>query len=76
LSIPFSRYTSFDYLGSWLYAVFGWLVAGSLFGESLSSKEATICNGVSALQDNNWLLRAYNSDIQVWPGIAGPNLQN
>jgi hypothetical protein len=46
VSIPFSLYTSFDYLGFWLYAVFGLLVAGPLFGESLSSKVATICSGV------------------------------
>jgi len=46
VSIPFSLYTSFDYLGFWLYAVFGLLVAGPLFGESLSSKVAAICTGV------------------------------
>ena len=46
VSIPFSLYTSFDYLGFWLYAVFGLLVAGPLFGESLSSKVAAISTGV------------------------------
>ena len=46
MSIPFSLYTSFDYLGFWLYAVFGLLVAGPLFWESLSSKVAAISTGV------------------------------
>ena len=40
VSIPFSLYTSFDYMGFWLYAVFGLLVAGPLYGDDLSSKVA------------------------------------
>ncbi|MFK7731380.1 MAG: hypothetical protein AB8B48_07135, partial [Pseudomonadales bacterium] len=34
VSIPFSLYTSFDWLGFWLYAVFALLVAGPLWIES------------------------------------------
>jgi hypothetical protein len=46
VSIPFSLYTSFDYLGFWLYAVFALLVAGPLYGESMSSKVAAVTLGV------------------------------
>jgi hypothetical protein len=46
VSIPFSLYTSFDYLGFWLYAVFGLLVAGPLYAESKSSKVAAITAGI------------------------------
>jgi hypothetical protein len=42
VSIPFSLYTSFDYLGFWLYAVFGLLVAGHLYSDDMSSKVAAI----------------------------------
>ena len=49
VSIPFSLYTSFDYLGFWLYAIFGLLVAGPLYGESLSSKVAAVTAGILGL---------------------------
>ena len=45
VSVPFSLYTSFDYLGFWLYAVFALLVAGPLFNESISSKTAAVGAG-------------------------------
>lgn len=32
VSVPFSLYTSFDYLGFWLYSVFALLAAGPLYG--------------------------------------------
>ncbi len=40
VSIPFSLYTSFDWLGFWLYAVFALLVAGPLWavGEAVALK--------------------------------------
>ena len=38
VSIPFSLYTSFDYLGFWLYALFGLIVAGPLSRQSLIAK--------------------------------------
>jgi hypothetical protein len=40
VSIPFSLFTSFDFLGFWLYAVFGLLVARPLFAKSMSAKFA------------------------------------
>ena len=46
VSIPFSLYTSFDYLGFWLYAVFGLLVAGPLYSDDMSSKVAAVTAGV------------------------------
>lgn len=35
VTIPFSLYTSFDFLGFWLYGVFALLAAGPLFGNPL-----------------------------------------
>ena len=46
VSVPFSLYTSFDYLGFWLYAVFGLLIAGPLAGQSLASKVAAVSIGL------------------------------
>ena len=46
VSVPFSLYTSFDYLGFWLYAVFALLVAGPLFNGSISSKTAALGAGL------------------------------
>ncbi|MFT5209231.1 MAG: hypothetical protein ACI9CE_000950 [Flavobacterium sp.] len=46
VSIPFSLYTSFDYMGFWLYAVFGLFVAGPLYGDDMSSKVAAVSAGV------------------------------
>ncbi|MAI16487.1 MAG: hypothetical protein CMP94_03785 [Gammaproteobacteria bacterium] len=46
VSIPFSLYTSFDYLGFWLYAVFALLIAGPLYGDALSNKIAAVSLGV------------------------------
>ena len=49
VSVPFSLYTSFDYLGFWLYAVFGLLVAGPLWGESISAKITAATIGLFGL---------------------------
>ena len=46
VSIPFSLYTSFDYLGFWLYSVFALLVAGPLYGATKSAKVASVSLGV------------------------------
>lgn len=45
-SLPFSLFTSFDYLGFWMYAVFGLLVARPLFRLALSAKIAAIGFGL------------------------------
>jgi hypothetical protein len=46
VSIPFSLYTSFDYLGFWLYSVFALLAAGSLYGDTKSAKIAAVALGL------------------------------
>ena len=46
VSIPFSLYTSFDYLGFWLYGVFAVLVMMPLYGDSSSSKVAAATLGI------------------------------
>jgi hypothetical protein len=49
VSIPFSLYTSFDYLGFWLYAVFGLLVAIPLYGENISTRISAVTIGLFGL---------------------------
>ena len=46
VSIPFSLYTSFDYLGFWLYALFGVLMMKPLFGSDWQSKLIAILVGL------------------------------
>ena len=42
VSIPFSLYTSFDYLGFWLYSMFALLVAMPLYGKTLTAKISSV----------------------------------
>lgn len=49
VSIPFSLYTTFDFLGFWLYAVFALLVAKPMFTDSLSSKITAVTFGLFGL---------------------------
>jgi hypothetical protein len=46
VSIPFSLYTSFDYLGFWLYSLFALLVAVPLFGQSKTAKVTAVSLGI------------------------------
>jgi hypothetical protein len=48
-SLSFSLFTSFDYLGFWMYAVFGLLVARPLFRLTLSAKIAAVGFGLFGL---------------------------
>ncbi|NCF74779.1 MAG: hypothetical protein GWP67_14920 [Gammaproteobacteria bacterium] len=48
-SLPFSLFQSFDYLGFWMYGVFGLLVARPLFRLSLSAKIAAVALAVFGL---------------------------
>jgi hypothetical protein len=48
-SLSFSLFTSFDYLGFWMYGVFGLLVARPLFGLTLSAKIAAVGLGLFGL---------------------------
>lgn len=49
VSIPFSLFTAFDYLGFWLYALFGLLVAGPMFSGSPAQKVGALALGVFGL---------------------------
>ena len=46
VSIPFSLYTSFDYLGFWLYSVFALLAAAPLYGDTLGAKVGAVTLGM------------------------------
>ncbi len=48
-SLPFSLFQSFDYLGFWMYGVFGLLVARPLFRLSLSARIAAVALGLFGL---------------------------
>jgi hypothetical protein len=48
-SLSFSLFTSFDYLGFWMYGVFGLLVARPLFSLTLSAKIAAVGLGLFGL---------------------------
>jgi hypothetical protein len=49
VSLPFSLFASFDYLGFWLYAVFSLLIARPLFRLTLSAKIAAVGFGTYGL---------------------------
>lgn len=46
VSVPYSLFTSFDYLGFWLYAVFGLLVAVPLYDKKSGLKVSAVVLGV------------------------------
>jgi len=46
VSQPFSLYTSFDYLGFWLYSVFALLVAVPLYGQTKTAKISAVSLGI------------------------------
>jgi hypothetical protein len=46
VSIPFSLYTSFDYLGFWLYSLFALLVAIPLYSSSTATKISAVSLGL------------------------------
>ena len=46
VSVPFSLYTSFDYMGFWLYALFAVLTMRSLYGSEMLSKVTAILVGL------------------------------
>ena len=52
ISVPFSLYTSFDYLGFWLYSLLALLVARPLLRGSLTAKIIGITLGVFGLSYN------------------------
>ena len=44
VTVPFSLYTSFDFLGFWLYAVAALFIAAPVYGETMSSKIGASCS--------------------------------
>ncbi len=49
VTVPFSLYTSFDFMGFWLYSVAALLIAGPIYAESTSSKLGAISLGLYGL---------------------------
>ena len=48
-TLPYSLFTSFDYLGFWMYGIYGLLIARPLFSLMLSAKVAGACLGLYGL---------------------------
>ncbi len=71
VSIPFSLYTSFDYLGFWLYAVFSLLVAVPLYKQSVAQKVSAISLGVFGVVYHLMLLALLLGAIE--PGAIDAN---
>jgi hypothetical protein len=63
VTIPFSLYTTFDYLGFWLYAVFALLVAIPMFQGSLSTKIAGATLGFFGLIYHVLLVALFMGEI-------------
>jgi hypothetical protein len=63
VTIPFSLYTTFDYLGFWLYAVFALLVAIPMFQGSLSSKITGVTLGLYGLIYHVFLVALFTGEI-------------
>ena len=65
VSAPFSLYTSFDFLGFWLYSVFALLVAIPLFGSTLSSKVASVSAGLFGILYHIQLIALWMGEISA-----------
>ena len=63
VSVPFSLYTSFDYLGFWLYSLFALLVAKPLFSSSLATKLASVTLGLFGVIYQLMLVALWASEI-------------
>lgn len=65
VSIPFSLFTSFDYLGFWLYSVFALLVAAPLSGQAKTLKISSISLGLFGFIYQILM-------VALWMGEIGP----
>lgn len=63
VSVPFSLYTSFDYLGFWLYSVFALIVAVPLYGPALAEKISSVCFGLFGIIFHLALLALWAGEI-------------
>lgn len=71
VSIPFSLFTSFDYLGFWLYSVFALLVAAPLFGQATTLKISSVSLGLfgfiyQILMVALWLGKIPSQEIELY----------
>ena len=64
VSVPFSLYTSFDYLGFWLYSLFALLVARPLLAGPRSAKIIGITLGVFGLLFNGAVIAILAGSIE------------
>jgi hypothetical protein len=63
VTIPFSLYTTVDFLGFWLYAVFALLVAMPMLKGNLSSKITGVTFGLFGLSYHVMLLALFIGEI-------------
>ena len=76
ISLPFSLFTSFDYLGFWLYAIFSLLLARPLYHLTLSAKITAFCFGAYGLLFHVMLVgilagAVAQAEIGVYAGAIG-----
>ena len=65
VSVPFSLYTSFDYLGFWLYSLFALLVAIPLYSSSMPKKIAAVSMGLFGVIYQLMLLALWAGEINA-----------
>lgn len=65
VSVPFSLYTSFDYLGFWLYSLFALLVAIPLYSSSMPTKIAAVSMGLFGVIYQLMLLALWAGEIDA-----------
>ena len=65
VSIPFSLYTSFDYLGFWLYSLFALLVAIPLYSQSMATKISAVSLGLFGVIYQLMLLALWAGEIDA-----------
>jgi hypothetical protein len=76
ISLPFSLFSSFDYLGFWLYAIFSLLLVRPLYHLTLSAKITAFCFGAYGLLFHVMLVgilagAVAQAEIAVYAGAIG-----
>ena len=77
VSVPFSLYTSFDYLGFWLYSLFALLVAKPLFSAPLATKISSVALGLFGIIYQLSLLALWTGEIaatDIEGAFLGPSV--
>ena len=65
VTVPFSLYTSLDYLGFWLYALFALVIAGPLFKYALVWKIAAVSIGIFGVAFHSLLIALLMKKVEV-----------